>query len=71
MAKFNYVRVIQFVYNGQRSDENEYPTDSQFNFRTKEERKAFHADLDNYMIAHKNAGGHTHCVRRRIPISSH
>ena len=55
-AKYNYCKVIQFGYNGQWSDESEYPTNSLGSFATMDENKAFRHDLKEYRLAHSGTG---------------
>lgn len=62
--KFKYSKVIQFGYRGQWDDCSEYETDSRYNFRTKQERDTFKADLQEYRIAN-NGTGQTRVISRR------
>lgn len=64
--KFNYSIVIQFGYRGQWDDCSEYETDSRYNFRTKQERDTFKAELKDYQLAHKGTG-QTRVISRRTP----
>ena len=64
--KFNYSKVIQFGYRGQWDDCSEYETDSRYNFRTKQERDTFKAELKDYQLAHKGTG-QTRVISRRTP----
>ena len=66
MAKYQYVKVIQFGYNGQWSDESEYVTKADGSFKSNDDRLAFNNDLRQYKIAHKS-NGQTRVVQRRIP----
>ena len=62
--KFNYSKVIQFGYRGQWDDCSEHQTDSRYNFRTKQERDTFKAELKDYQLAHKGTG-QTRVISRR------
>jgi len=64
--KYEYVKVIQFGYNGQWSDESEYVTKASGLFATKAERLSFQTDLANYKLAHKS-NGQTRVISRRNP----